>query len=214
MIKSVNPASWMTADLLQEELDSPSFTPGLTSDSGVALGQRRGQRHRSGGVGGLRQPRRRHPRRAEGVHIGIDLGWRRDCTAFVPVCRIEEGRVGVGMPTILVPPQDGSSLDAEEVFGVATMMRDRWPDCTFVLDPAAGGEQLAQRIDNELRAPVMTHRQQPGPMCGRRSSSPRPSPAASLSIPTRGLQSPDLAGGAKFVGASGALPSGGAAFAD
>ena len=107
------------------------------------------------------------------------------------------------MPTILVPPQDGSSLDAEEVFGVATMMRDRWPDCTFVLDPAAGGEQLAQRIDNELRSPVMTHSQQPGPMC-------RASQLLSETIASRQLEHPDdaalnrhvLAAGAKFVGAS------------
>ena len=147
-IKSVNPASWMTPDLLQEELDSPSFTPwahqrfrcGLWvsgEDSAIATQE----------WASCAKPGTDIPAGAEGVHVGIDLGWRRDCTAFVPVCRIEEGRVRVGMPTILVPPQDGSSLDAEEVFGVATMMRDRWPGCTFVLDPAAGGEQLAQRIE-------------------------------------------------------------------
>jgi phage terminase large subunit-like protein len=44
-------------------------------------------------------------------------------------------------------------------------MRDRWPDCGFVLDPEAGGETLAQRIDRELGGMVMTHSQRSGPMC-------------------------------------------------
>jgi hypothetical protein len=65
------------------------------------------------------------------------------------------------------PPQDGTSLDAEEVFGVAAAMAERWPRCTFVLDPEAGGEQLAQRIDREMEAMVMTTRRSRG-RCARR----------------------------------------------
>jgi hypothetical protein len=108
---------------------------------------------------------------AKGVIVGIDLGWKWDTTAFVPIRRVAEEEVDHGVikfevnrPAILTPPQDGSSLDSEEVFGVAAAMAERWPGCTFVCDPEAGGEQLAQRIDRELDATVLTHSQKPGPM--------------------------------------------------
>ncbi len=41
---------------------------------------------------------------------------------------------------------------------------ERWPSCTFVLDPEAGGETLAQRIDKELGGMILTHSQRTGPM--------------------------------------------------
>lgn len=202
LIKQVNPASWMTRDLLQEELDSPSFTPWAH------------QRFRCGlwtaGEDGAISPQEwaacakpgcEIPEGAQGVHVGVDLGFKWDTTAFVPTWRTEEGTVRVGTPTILTPPQDGTSLDFEEVYGVAVTLRERWPDCVFVLDPEAGGELLAQRIDNELGGAIMTHSQRTGPMT-------KASQALSESISGRMLEHPDddelnrhiLSAGAKFVG--------------
>ena len=102
---------------------------------------------------------------ADGVVVGIDLGWKWDTTALVPIRREDdESPAQINPPVILKLPQDGTSLDADEVFGACELMADRWPTLTFVLDPAAGGEQLAQRLDRELRVPVMTHSQMTGPM--------------------------------------------------
>jgi phage terminase large subunit-like protein len=110
------------------------------------------------------RPRFEIPAEADGVVVGIDLGWKWDTTAFVPIRRRDE-KIEVSRPAILTPPQDGSSLDAEEVFGVGAVMAERWPGLIFVLDPEAGGEQLAQRLDRELDASVLTHSQKAGPMC-------------------------------------------------
>lgn len=75
-------------------------------------------------------------------------------------------KVTVGKPTILTPPQDGTSLDADDVFEVCRQYAQRYPKCSFVLDPEAGGEQLAQRLEKELEGcRVMTYSQKPGPMC-------------------------------------------------
>lgn len=204
LLKLVNPASWMTEELLQEELDSPSFTPWAH------------QRFRAGlwtaGEDGAISPAEwaacaapgcEIPEGAEGVVVGVDLGWRWDSTAFVPAWRAEGGIVRIGTPTILVPPQDGSSLDAEEVFAAAEEMRERWPGCIFTLDPEAGGEQLAQRIDAELGGTILTHSQRTGPMC-------RASQMLAESISTQSIEHPDdeqlnrhvLSAGAKFVGVS------------
>ncbi len=107
------------------------------------------------------------PAGAQGVHVGIDLGWKFDCTALVPCWRLEgEDVVQVGVPTILVPPGDGSSLQVEDVFAPLAEMAARWPGLTFVLDPLAGGEHLAQRLDADLPAvTVATHSQGHTAMC-------------------------------------------------
>jgi phage terminase large subunit-like protein len=79
---------------------------------------------------------------------------------------MSDEKVTVGKPTILTPPQDGTSLDADDVFEVVRQYAARYPRCTFVLDPEAGGEQLAQRIEKELPdARVMTYSQKTTPMC-------------------------------------------------
>ncbi len=142
------------------------------------------------------------PEAVDGVVVGVDLGWRWDTTAFVPIRRGEDDLIEVHPPTILTPPQDGTSLDAEDVFAAAEAFAQRWPGCTFVLDPEAGGEQLAQRLDRELDAAVLTHSQKPGPMADA-------SQKLAEAIATRSLAHPNddeltrhvISASAKFVGA-------------
>ena len=114
LIQAVNPASWLTDKLLQEELDSPSFTPwahkrfrcGLwTAGEDGAIGEKEWS--------ACSEPGCEIPTNAEGVYVGVDLGFRWDTTAFVPVWRTDSGRVRVHTPAILSPPQDGTSLDIE-----------------------------------------------------------------------------------------------------
>ena len=71
-----------------------------------------------------------------------------------------------------------------------------------MLDPEAGGEQLAQRLDRELDAAVLTHSQKPGPMADA-------SQKLAEAIATRRLVHPDdqaltrhvISAGARFMGA-------------
>lgn len=164
LVKTANPASWQTEEALRRRFDSPSMTPWAwarfacgvwTPGEDSAIGAKE--------WAALARPGLEIPEGAEGVVIGVDLGWKWDTTALVPIRRAES--IEVHPPAILVPPQDGSSLDAEDVFAAAEGMAERWPGCTFVLDPEAGGEQLAQRLDRELDAQVLTHSQKAGPMC-------------------------------------------------
>jgi phage terminase large subunit-like protein len=166
LLKLANPASWIDEDELRARRDSPTtqpwqlkrFTAGIwTAGEEGAISETEWAACANSGL--------EIPAVAEGVIVGIDLGWRWDCTAFVPIRRESpDDAIQVHPPAILTPLQDGTSLDAEEVFGVAAMYAERWPGLTFVLDPEAGGEQLGQRIDRELPARVMTHSQKAGPM--------------------------------------------------
>lgn len=136
----------------------------------------------------------------DGVFVGVDLGLKWDSTAIVPIHR-DEDRIRVHRPTILVPPQDGTALDLEEIFAAIVAVRERWPSATIVLDPEAGGETLAQRIDRELGGQILTHSQRTGPMS-------KASGLLAETISAGQLEHPDdpaltkhvLAAAAKFIG--------------
>ena len=118
------------------------------------------------------------PEDAIGPFVGVDLGWKWDTTALVEVWIVgggwkpsPDGRrewvrneetpmIYVGPAVVLVPPRDGSSLSVDAVFDACADAAERSPGATFVLDPQAGGEHLAQRLDVELDdCRVATHSQ-------------------------------------------------------
>lgn len=135
------------------------------------------------------------PEGARGPFIGVDLAFKYDTTALVAVFvagggwreefvvqRVERGRrlgrlewvrddsqppvAHVAAVTILEPPGNGQSLPVEDVFDACREMADRWPEATFVVDPLAGGEHLAQRLDGDLeQARVATWSQTNQAMC-------------------------------------------------
>ena len=167
LVKLANPASWLDESELRARKESPSMQPWqwqrFTCGLWVA-----GELSAISGKDWIAcaDPGSGIPTDAEGVIIGIDLGWKHDYTAIVPVWRDPEGPIRVHAPIILIPPGGGESLDAEDVFAACQQFAERWSGCTFVLDPEAGGEQLAQRLEREIpTSEVFTYSQKAGPMC-------------------------------------------------
>jgi len=169
VVKLANPLSNQTVEKLRERRDSPSmrswqwdrFACGIWSageHSAVSAKEWhacRGRGTEAVIAGGT-----------PGVIIGCDLSQKDDKSAFVPVWMRDDGIAVVHAPVVLTPPSDGTSLLFEDMLEVCREMSDRWPGCTFVLDPLAGGEYLAQLIDRELAGvTVATHSQAHGPMC-------------------------------------------------
>jgi len=165
LVLQANPAPWQTVDALRGRLESPStrswewarFACGVwVSGEEAAISEKEWR--------ACADPDASIPDGTPGIYIGIDLGWKWDTTAIVPVAEID-GMVVVNEPTIVVPPRNGESTPMEDIWGPIEEMAVRWPEATFVLDPEAGGEQLAQRIDNELPGVrVATHSQKVSPM--------------------------------------------------
>lgn len=165
LVLTANPAPWQTVETLRARKESPStrswewarFACGVWifgEESAISEKEWRA----------CADPDSFIADGTAGVMVGIDLGWKWDTTAIVPVLK-DGGRFTVHPPTIVVPPRDGTSTAMEEIWGPIEAMASRWPEVTFVLDPEAGGEQLAQRIDNELpNAVVATHSQKASPM--------------------------------------------------
>lgn len=167
LVVQANPAPWQTKPALRERLESPSTRPWewarfacgvwvAGEESAISEKEWRGC-----AVTGTEIPDG-----SEGVFVGIDLGWKHDYTALVPIRRGDDEVVDIHPPTVLVPPGGGEAIDSEEIWAAIILMETRWPQITFVLDPEAGGEQLAQRMERELpNARVATHSQKTPPMC-------------------------------------------------
>lgn len=198
VVKEANPASWVTLDELRERHDSPSMTDWawrrFTCGQWIQgeFGAFQALEWERCAMNGLTVPEG-----ARVPYLGVDLGWKWDTTAIVPVWIVGGGwseqrrqvrkpdpwgrgaayvrewvrdetpeTAIVGAPRVLVPPGDGSSLPVETVFEACAEMAGAHTAPTFVLDPLAGGEQLAQRLDAELDdARVVTHSQANTAMC-------------------------------------------------
>lgn len=94
----------------------------------------------------------------ETVWLGLDLGWKYDTTAMVPLwIRDPEFRL-LGPARILEPPRDGSQLDAHMVEWALLEIHERNPVETVVMD-MTDGAQLSQWISEELGAEVVDRSQ-------------------------------------------------------
>jgi phage terminase large subunit-like protein len=94
----------------------------------------------------------------EPVWVGLDLGWKYDTTAIVPLwVRDREFRL-FGPAVVLTPPMNGEMLDSRDIERALVLLDERNPVETVVMDPHRG-EQMAQWIEQELGARVIERQQ-------------------------------------------------------
>lgn len=83
------------------------------------------------------------------IGVGIDLGWKHDTTAMVPLWMASREHRLFGQPKILTPPRDGSSLTPEEVKQAYREIAEINPVEIVVMDTTHGGLELAAWITEE-----------------------------------------------------------------
>jgi phage terminase large subunit-like protein len=161
VVKTANPASWQTIAELRRRRESPSMKPWQWARfaCGVWMFGEQGA-FSADEWKACEDAKAEIPDGSDGVTIGVDLGWRWDTTGVVAV-RLEGESFVVGPVSIVVPPRDGSATDFETIWALIEDLAERFPHPTFVIDPEAGGEQLAQQIERELDAEVVTYSQKP-----------------------------------------------------
>lgn len=94
----------------------------------------------------------------EHVWLGLDLGWKFDTTALVPLwIRDAEFRL-FGPATVLEPPRNGDQLDAHLVEQALLAAHELNPIDTVVMDMTSG-EQLSQWIEETIGATVIDRSQ-------------------------------------------------------
>lgn len=96
----------------------------------------------------------------EPASLGLDLGWKIDPTAIVPLWMPSLEQRLFGPATILTPPGDGRSLDPELVERALYDAANLNVIELVVMDPTRG-EQLAAWIERELGATVVERQQTP-----------------------------------------------------
>ncbi len=161
-VVKANPAPWQTVEALRIRHGSPSMTPWQWARfaCGVWMFGEQGAFSEKEWRA-CEDPDAVIPAGATGVFVGVDLGWRWDTTAIVPVWKNEDGHMVVGEPNIIVPPRDGSATPYAAIWGAVEAISEDYTHPTFVVDPEADGEQLAQQIESELEAEVVEHSQKP-----------------------------------------------------
>jgi phage terminase large subunit-like protein len=94
----------------------------------------------------------------ERIWVGLDVAWKWDTTAAVPLWfRDKEYRL-LGPAEILVPPRDGNSLDPSLVEDALLRIHERNPIHTIVMDTSRA-EQLGQWAEAEFGCTVIERQQ-------------------------------------------------------
>lgn len=92
------------------------------------------------------------------VWAGLDVAWKWDTTALVPLWIREHGFRLLGPADVLIPPRDGTSLDPGDVEDALTRLHARNPIHTLVMDTTRA-EQLSVWAETQLgcRVVAQTH---------------------------------------------------------
>lgn len=163
LVKQANPASWITLKDLKKRRDSPTTESWQWARFACNVWVQGEDAAISPvdwaacGRDGLEIPA------GESVVIGLDLGWKRDSTAAVPL-RMNGELVEVGWPAIIPAPRDGTSTRAQTIIDAILEMRERWDVTAVVFDRNAGGQQLADWLEETHGISCIDHSQDPAPM--------------------------------------------------
>lgn len=152
-VKRANPLRTITIPGLRDKYDSPTMTlqhwsrfvmnrPTRGTDS--AIQEREWLAAESDESIPLGQP----------IWLGLDVAWKWDTTAAVPLWWDSPEHRVLGPATILTPPRDGTSLNPDDVERALLAIHERWPVHTVVMDMTRA-EQLAVWIERTLGATVV-----------------------------------------------------------
>lgn len=152
VVKQANPFSGVTIKALEEKFNSPTMTIGhwrrfvcnLPTRSEYAAIQE--SEWFAGQVEDI-------PAGTE-VWVGADLAFKWDTTAIVPLWVRDEKYRLFGIPKILTPPRDGTSLDPSKIEQAFIQIHERTPIHTVVMDPHRA-EELAAWLEREIGCRVL-----------------------------------------------------------
>ena len=90
----------------------------------------------------------------EMVDVGLDVAWKYDCTALVPLWVRGDHDCLFGDPTILTPPRDGTMLNSAEITDAFETIHARNPIGRVVMDREKG-EMIAAWLEEHLGVEVV-----------------------------------------------------------
>ena len=157
LVKRANPLSSVTVESLAAKRASPSMTVAHWRRFSCNVATRADEAA-VGEAEWMAAAVEFEPEPGQSCDVGIDVGWKKDATAIVPLFTTDGGYV-LGSPTILNPPRDGSSLRPEQIYEALEALHARNPIAQAVFDPSAGGELIAAWLEDTLGVRVVEHSQ-------------------------------------------------------
>lgn len=156
-VKAANPFSGITIPMLREKYGSPTMTMQHwlrfvcnrpTREQNVAIQEAEWAKAATKDEIPENEP----------IWLGLDVAWKWDTTAMVPLwMKSKEYRL-LGPATVLVPPRDGTMLDGRKIEAGLIEINKRNAIHTVVMDMSKA-EQLAQWIQSEIGAVVLDRSQ-------------------------------------------------------
>jgi hypothetical protein len=90
------------------------------------------------------------------VDVGLDVAFKWDTTALVPLWKRDAKFRLLGPATVLVPPRDGSTLHPDVIKNAAIDLTERYDVQTFVMDMHLA-EDIAAWLEDDLGVTVVDH---------------------------------------------------------
>ena len=156
-VKAANPFSGITIPMLTEKFASPT----MTMEHWLRYVCNRPTRAQNAAIAEVEWDGAKVDEQipeGEPIWLGLDVAWKWDTTAAVPLWWKSAEYRQFGPATILVPPRDGTSLDPALVERGLILIHERNPIHTVVMDMSRA-EQLGMWIEAELGATVIDRQQ-------------------------------------------------------
>lgn len=156
-VAAVNPLSSNTADQYREALGSPTLDlgefkrlacniPARSTFAAITDEEWANARSQLGAIPD-----------GERIDAGLDLGWKQDTTALVPIWEQPDFRL-LDEARVEVPPRDGTSLHPDRVKEMLYTLMERNPIDALVMD-TSDGEDIAAWASDELGITVVDRTQ-------------------------------------------------------
>jgi hypothetical protein len=152
-VKAANPFSRITVETLREKFASPT----MTMEHWLRFVCNRPTRSSNAAIQEAEWAKAKaldEIPAGEPIWLGLDVAWKWDTTAAVPLWWKSAEHRQFGPAEILVPPRDGTSLDSRLVEAALIRVHERNPVHTVVMDTSRA-EQLGHWIEQELGATVI-----------------------------------------------------------
>lgn len=154
-VAAVNPLSLVTADVMAEELESPTLDFGEFKRLKCNIPSRSSWAAITDEEWANARSVLSEIPAGERVDCGLDLGWKLDTTALVAEwTNAEDGYKLLDEAQVAVPPRDGTSMHPDRVKELLYARRERNPIDTLVMD-MSDGEDVAAWAADELGITVV-----------------------------------------------------------
>lgn len=145
-VKAANPLSTITVERLAEDFASPTLDLGEWKRLKCNRPTRSAQNAITDAEWDGAQVEAEIPQ-GETVDVGLDVAWKWDTTAFVPLWKGPDHRL-LGPAKILTPPRDGSTLHPDELKDAFLQIAERNPVETVVMD-SSKAEDIGAWIEDQ-----------------------------------------------------------------